>query len=395
MMLQDRVTLMNSKEIFRKALDLNPAERLPAAPHWWGMYKYEACGLDVKTAAWKDGSGLVPVYEGYYKKFKPDWFHLHIGTPKYFKDSVIEQVSDTARLRIDPSFRKLKSLDRYLSVDSGDDEDIIDFPDYLLGSRCERAKVDLESKASIDDFVSRYIYMSAEDIGELGYTDHVEIISKDYGGTVYIAVHIPSAICEIFDPHTGYLGFERGLIELYENPEGMKHLFARCYEAQLEWAKAYAQAGAHGYAISESFISPDIAGEDVWRSFMKGIHTEHFAEIARYGIDPICMFWGDVNSHIEDFTEINIKGLMLEESKKTFHLDIKEIREKIGGRLCLFGNIDSITLLKEGRPEDVRDSVIEQIDGAERGFIIANGSPIVPGTPSANVTALIDTISQR
>ena len=60
---------------------------------------------------------------------------MHIGTPKYFRDSVVERKDDRAYLRIDPSRRELKSRDRYFSVYSGEDEEIIDFPDYLLGSR--------------------------------------------------------------------------------------------------------------------------------------------------------------------------------------------------------------------------------------------------------------------
>lgn len=380
---------MSSKEIFRKALDLEKADRLPAAPHWWGVYKYESCGLNPERAAWKEGKDLVPVYEEFYRRFTPDWFHLHIGTPRYFRNSVVEKRGEAAYLRIEPSLRALKKEDRYFSVYSGEDEQIIDFPDYLLGSRCKREKADLSSKAKINEFVDTYVCMSAAEIRELGYTDHVKVLSERYSDTVYIAVHIPSAICEIFDPHTGYLGFEQGLMALRDHPEGIRHLFARCYEAQLEWAKAYAEAGADGYIISESFISPDIAGEEVWRSFMKGIHAEHFAEIGRYGIDPMCMFWGNVNAHLKDYTEINIKGLMVEESKKTFTLDSRKIYQYLDGRVCLFGNIDSITLLKEGSPADVRAEVVSQADGIERGFIIANGSPIVPGTPVENVKALI------
>ena len=90
--------------------------------------------------------------------------------------------------------------------------------------------------------------------------------------------------------------------------------------------------------------------------------------------------------------EINIKGLLVEESKKTFRLDIEEIRSRIGGKVCTFGNIDSITLLKDGTPGDVRNAVTRQTEKAGRGFIVSNGSPIVPGTPEANVAALIDTV---
>ncbi len=120
----------------------------------------------------------------------------------------------------------------------------MDFPDYLLSSRCFRPKVNLSSRNNIDDFIKRYIYMSADEIRKLGYADHVSIISKKYGADVFINVHIPSAICEIFDPITGYTGFENGLLAFHDYPDGMRYLLEQCYLAQLEWAKAFAAAGS-------------------------------------------------------------------------------------------------------------------------------------------------------
>ena len=220
-------TKENSKEIFIRTLNLKKAVRYPSAPHWWGIYKYETAGLDFRKAAWQDGKNLSDIYIDFYKEFKPDWFHLHIGTPAYFKNSEIIQRDGKHFLIIDPSLKDLKKQDRYFSVESAEDEEIVDFPDYLLGSRSFKPKVDLSSRKNIDEYVKRYIYMSADEISSLGYTDHVSIISKKYGTDVFINVHIPSAICEIFDPITGYTGFENGLLAFHDYPDGMRYLLER------------------------------------------------------------------------------------------------------------------------------------------------------------------------
>ena len=119
-------------------------------------------------------------------------------------------------------------------------------------------------------------------------------VPKNMAMMLFLAVHIPSAICEIFDPTTGYLGFEEGLMSFYDYPEGMKYLLEKCYEEQLEWAKAFAEAGAHSFIISESYISPDLANPEIYRNFMKPVHARYFQGIKNYGLIPICMFWGDV-----------------------------------------------------------------------------------------------------
>ena len=58
-------------------------------------------------------------------------------------------------------------------------------------------------------------------------------------------------------------------MSFYDYPEGMKYLLEKCYEEQLEWAKAFAEAGAHSFIISESYISPDLANPEIYRNFMK------------------------------------------------------------------------------------------------------------------------------
>ncbi len=385
----NKAQLETSRSVFARTLNLEKAGRVPAAPHWWGLYKYEATGRNARRDAWQEGEKVVPVYVDFYERFHPDWFHLHIGTPRWFAGARIVKRKDKPVLTIDPRSRALKSADKYFSVNTGDDETIVDFADYLLGSRAARPKVDLSSKYRIDEFVKRYVYLPAEEIRGLGYPDHVARIARRYGQVVFIAAHIPSAVCEIFDPITGYVGFEAGLMAFHDHPKGLRHLLTRSYEAQLEWARAFAAAGAHAYIISESYISPDIANPDIYRKYLKGIHREYFTEVRRLGMTPLCMFWGDVNRILEDLTEINLQGLLVEESKKGFTLDIKSIRSRIGDRVCVFGNVDSIHCLHSGTPDEVRAAALDQVAGARNNFVIANGSPITPGTSPQNVRALI------
>ena len=380
----------SSRELMTNCLNFKRISRLPVSLHWWGIYKYESAGLDFKRDAWQEGSKISEVYIKFYEKFSPDWFHLHIGTPKYFKDSEIVKKDGRNMLSIADRYRGLKKEDKYFSCGSGLDEEIMDFPDYLLSSRAKKPKADLSSKKKIDDYVDKYIHLTSKEITELGYTDHLGEIHKKYNKDAFLAVHIPSAICEIFDPTTGYMGFEEGLLAFHDYPEGMQYFLERCYIEQLEWARAYADNGADAFIISESYISPDLASPDIYRRFMKHIHKDYFKEISGYGIEPLCMFWGNINPLIDDYCDVNLKGMLIEESKKGFELDVVKIRRKTEGKVCLFGNLDSLNLLNSGSHENIRSEALRQSDGLDTGFIISNGSPITPGTPAENVKALIN-----
>ena len=382
--------MQNGKEALLGILSGGGAQRVPCAPHWWGSYKYEVQGLDPRRDCWRDGEGLVPVYAGFYQRFHPDWFHLAIGTPRWFRDSRVQFREGKPVLVVDPRFRALKGEDRYFSCCCAGDELIVDFADQILGSRSARPKVQLAGRRAVDAYVRDRIHMDAKLIEEQGYTDHVRRIAEDYGREALVIVNLPSPVCEIFDPLTGYLGFEAGLLALHDHPEGMRRLLERCYESHLEWARAYARAGAHAFVVSETYISPDLVGPAVYRRFLKGLHREYFREIQRTGLIPICYFLGDVNPLLDDLTEIGIRALLVEESKKSFRLEVGEIWRALAGRLALFGNLDSIGVLQDASAPQVRAEVRRQRSEAPAGFVVANGSPITPGTPPENLTAMIE-----
>jgi uroporphyrinogen-III decarboxylase len=92
---------------------------------------------------------------------------------------------------------------------------------------------------------------------------------------------------------------------------------------------------------------------------------------------------------LEDLAGIGIRGLLVEETKKGFTLDVATIRAALAGRVCVFGNVDSLELLRHGRAETVEAEVRRQAHGAGPGFVTANGSPVTPGTPVENVRALL------
>ncbi len=382
---------MNSRQKIEKYLQLEKIEENAVTLEWWGMYKYEFANLDYRTAMFNDGENLAKVYIKFYQYFKPDWFHLHIGTPKYFRDSRVVEENGQYFLEFDDKYLEIKSLDKYFSCYSNKKrERIIDIPDYILQSKKDRPKVDLSSKRKIDDFVKRYVWMDKKIIMELGYTDHVERIVEKYGNNVFINVHIPSMICEIMDPFTGYLGFEEGLMAFYDYPHGISYLIEKCYESQLEWAKAYKQAGAHGFNISEDNMAADSISPDTYRKFLKPVHIDFFKEVKNLGLFALLAFWGDINPLLEDIKEIGIDGLAIEESRKKYVLDVVEIMKRIGNDVCLFGNIDSVNTLLMGTREDVRKEINYQKEAKKYGnFIFQNGSPIALGTPSENILELI------
>ena len=76
--------------------------------------------------------------------------------------------------------------------------------------------------------------------------------------------------------------------------------------------------------------------------------------------------------------QLPIDGLIVEESKKDFTIEIGAVRAAVGPQLCLWGNVDVYDVLQRGTEAQVRAEVARQIAvaGREGAFVVATGSPL-------------------
>lgn len=350
---------MNSNELMIKTLSGERTGGIPVAPHWWGMYKYQLAGMaDDYDAFRQPASGevmdLSDVDTLFYETFKPDWFHLGGGPCRI--------CSDNYRLK------KIEELKEEVRL--------------------------LESKAIIDEFVD-LSRESADTIRESGTYDHVKKISGKYGDDVFIALNEGNPIGSILDPG-GLIGFENGLIALVEKPEMMEHLVFRQYDAMLERIKVLKEFGCHGYIGSEIYCSPDLISPQTYKDIIYPAQKYFYEKVKEIGVIPIVYFLGDVNPLIKYINELGVSALMVEESKKTFILDVVEIRKKLREDITLFGNLDSVYTLLYGTKFDVVRETRAQLEASKYGrFIMSNGCPIAFNTPVENIRAMIETTREH
>jgi uroporphyrinogen decarboxylase len=63
----------------------------------------------------------------------------------------------------------------------------------------------------------------------------------------------------------------------------------------------------------------------------------------------------------------------------------------MGGRVVLLGNVNPM-LIRDGTPAEVRDATRRVIEvlGPSRGLIVQDGNNIPPGSPLANINAMME-----
>ncbi|MDI7276543.1 MAG: uroporphyrinogen decarboxylase family protein [Anaerolineae bacterium] len=370
---------MNSKERMLAALDGRQPDAVPVAPHWWGNYKFEVAGKDYMLDCWTDGQDMVPTYRAFFERFEPDWFHLSGGYPRR---------RGPYRSR---DYRGVREGERmYLVAPDGSRDEIL--ADGNLASQKHDAALrrDLSTPAAviraIDEDLARDYRTMAEDIIAAGYTDHAAEIVREYGDSVFICVNVGAPGILAF----GSGHYRESLMALHDYPEGVKRLAWRRYQAALEWAKAFAGVGVHGWLISEDVAGSDTISPRMYEEMLYPVDCWFFEQVSRLGMVPMVYFCGDVRPLIPLLKDSGARALLIEDSRKSFVLDVVEIAKGLEGRVCLFGNVDTTELLLRGRPEEVEAAVRSQLEAARYGpFVVANGSPLAPGTPPENVEAMI------
>ncbi|MDH7482856.1 MAG: uroporphyrinogen decarboxylase family protein [Armatimonadota bacterium] len=350
----------------------------PVVFHSWGDYKVEFSGYHPKFQYYLGGSELAEIEMKFYERFQPDWFHLGSAGWRGFWQRARKTEGGRAFI---------SSADASHWIEIKDDYSLADYSDVPWWESSPIPK--LESKSEIDDYFAK-ITVSEQEILESGRFLHISILAQKYGDSVLIAINdgAPGSWIHRWS-------FEDIAIACAEKPELVAYFIYKDCERFLADVRAAKTAGAHAYIFSEGFLgSLDNLSPSMHKRLELDTKRWFYTEVRKTGLLPIGYFLGDVRKNMRFINSIDMAGLMIEEDKKTFTLDPVEIRQILKPEICLFGNIDSALLLR-GTPSEIKVEVEKQLRAAEYGpFILANGSPLIPGTPPENLDAYLRAASR-
>ena len=359
---------MTSKDRMMRALSgdtTNP----PVVLHSWGDYKVEVAGFHPKFQYYQGGEELAGIERNFYERFKPDWIHLGSAGWKGFWNRGRKVEDGQAYIQSADGSKWIRIRDDYQ----------LDIPWVDEGP-----KLRLDSKSAIDDYFAA-IACSEEDILQSGRFEHMKIIAREYGDRALIAINDGAPGCHLPD-HS----FDDAMIACHEKPDFVAHYIFKSCERFLTDVRTAKACGTHAYIFSEGFGgSLDLLSSEMHERLEGDTKRWFYSEVRKAGMLGIGYWLGDVRPNMPLINSLDMAGLMIEESKKHFVLDPVEIRKTLRPEVCLVGNADSL-LIKRGTPDQIREEVRLQKKAAAFGpFVIANGSPLIIGTPPENVDVFL------
>ena len=180
------------------------------------------------------------------------------------------------------------------------------------------------------------------------------------------------------------------MIDIVKNPEGAHKLIDLCTDVVIDWLKA--QHKVIGDSVESIFILDDIVGF---------INEEHYKEFAHPYLKRICDAFpedwikvyhndADINACLEYLPDVGFD--VLNWGKQT---EIADVKERIGDRMCLMGNVNPLEIAVRGTPEEVKDATLEVLEDSEgEGIILSVGGGTSPGMPRANILAMQEALAE-
>jgi MtaA/CmuA family methyltransferase len=176
-------------------------------------------------------------------------------------------------------------------------------------------------------------------------------------------------------------GINTLMLDFFDDPAFVRDLFAFVVEMELRFAREQLKAGADVIGVGDaaaSLVGPQIYDEFVWpyeQKLVDGIHA----------------LGGKVRLHICGNTR-RILGGIGKLGCDIVDLDsmapISEARQLMGPGQVLLGNLNPVTVLRNGDPAGVTAAIAECHRQAGAPFIVGAGCEVPRDTPPENLRAL-------
>lgn len=198
-------------------------------------------------------------------------------------------------------------------------------------------------------------------------------------------------IGKIFTPTWMLMGFGGFAEASIENPELVAAVFQRVGEIQFRcFERAMAIDGVSGMWMSDDvayteglLVRPQIYRERLWPWYKRMGQV-----CAERGMPFIYHSDGDLTEVLDDIIDSGFNALHPIEPKA---MDIRALKQRVGDKLCLLGNIE-LDRLARGTPEEIRELVRANLRdlAADGGYCVGSSNSVTNYVQLENYRAMLE-----
>jgi len=269
------------------------------------------------------------------------------------------------------------------------------------GELTSRQRLDREEPAwAVERFIKDFardwaIYepLALSDPGQLDWSP-VEAALQAVGEDYLLEVHIG-------EPFTDFIGgvreggFQQMVLDLYEHEAFLLGLRERYVERLTQVVRdAFAQTSAASVFMGCGWSCGSLLGPRLWRQWDKPVIAAAVEAAHEAGGLIHLHYHGRCRETLDDFAELGLDCVCPFERPPGGDItDLREVRQRLRGRVTLNGNVHTVETLIRGTPKDVEREVLEILEAWEGQprLIIGTGDQVGKETPDENLHAMIET----
>ncbi|MHC4241350.1 MAG: uroporphyrinogen decarboxylase family protein [Planctomycetota bacterium] len=176
------------------------------------------------------------------------------------------------------------------------------------------------------------------------------------------------------------------LRDMYKRPEPLQELLDIATDCQMIYGMALIHAGADIIMVSDPSSSGDLISRKHWEKW--GFpSTERLVKVLkRTSVKIILHICGNTLDRMDTIAELDIDCFSVDEK-----VDLAKARERLGDKICIFGNVNTTDDICLGEPEMIEMQSRECIGKASRNgpFILATGCITPMVAKSENIAAMV------
>ena len=204
---------------------------------------------------------------------------------------------------------------------------------------------------------------------------------------------IHGEITSPFDYFLDLLGYENGLIALMFYPEKCKQILAKYAEGVKKIAVGMCLKNIDAIKISSPFAGMGFISPEFYSEFVLPFEREIITAIRNLGKHVYIHTCGSINDRLELMYESGASGLECLDPVPVGNVDLEDAFRRIGDRMFIKGNIDSVNTLLAGDDEKVRNDVSKIIETGTtkgKGFILSTACSIAPLVTKERILMLLE-----
>jgi uroporphyrinogen decarboxylase len=217
------------------------------------------------------------------------------------------------------------------------------------------------------------------------YLEGLRGLKREFGNEVCLTGRIAAP----FSSAALILGIEPALMLMLENPTLLKRYMDLLVEYNDVVAQAQLEAGADALWLGDCVATSNFISPEQYEEFAAEYADSSCRRIQKSG--GIVFYHGSEKSvsHLTVMSELSFDAVNTGEG-----IDIGYVKNAIGSKKCIMGNLDTINVLSMKSPEEIEKDTKDIVEKGKvnGGYVFCTGEGIPRQTPGQNVSAMISAV---